>query len=156
VCDGSGLCNQLPASKDDSMCGTIECTGLNTTTCRVYSDLTSNRCDSVGTCKVKNTVKACTVFTDTCTGTGGAGGGAGGSGGGAGGSSGGGAGRGGSTGSGGSGTTGTAGATGTDGGAGNKGSGGGGCCSVGGADMPTSLGTLLVLACVMIARRRRR
>jgi hypothetical protein len=159
ACDGSGLCNQLPASKDDSMCGTIECTGLNTTTCRVYSDLTSNRCDSVGMCKVKNTVKACTVFTDTCTGTGGAGGstGAGGSGTGAGGSTGGSAaGRGGTTGAGGTSTTGTAGATGTDGGAGKGGGGGGGCCSVGGADMPSSLGTLLVLACVVLARRRRR
>src|SRR4029079_5130423 len=66
VCDGSGLCNQLPPSKDDSACGTIECNALNVTSCRIYSDLTSNRCDSVGTCKMKNTVKACTVFTDNC------------------------------------------------------------------------------------------
>jgi MYXO-CTERM domain-containing protein len=150
VCDGSGLCNQLPPSKDDPTCGTIECSALNVSSCRVYSDLSSNRCDSVGTCKVKNTVKACTVFTDTCptdggvSGTGGASGSAGNGGGG-------------STGSGGSTATGTAGTKGNDGGAGSGGGGGGGCgCALGGSQSAGGLTALLALAGVIIARRRRR
>jgi len=160
ACDGAGLCDKTP--DDDTMCGPIDCDML-TTSCRVYQDITSKRCGGFGTCKQANNVGTCTVFTDSCptdggTGTGGSTGpGTGGAGGSTGGSSGGGAGRGGTTGAGGAGTTGTAGATGNkDGGAGAGGGGGGGCCSVGGSDMPTSLGTLLVLACVMIARRRRR
>jgi hypothetical protein len=154
VCDGSGLCNQLPASKDDSACGTIECTGLNSASaCRVYSDLNSNRCDVVGACKVKNTAKACTVYSDAACPTGGSGGP--GTGGSSGGSSG--PGTGGSaTGTGGSASTGKGGTTGTDGGAGKGGGGGGGCCSVGGSSMPHSIATMLVLACVMLTRRRRR
>jgi len=146
TCNGVGLCSVMPA--DDATCGTIDCTGLNTMPCRVYSNLTSNRCDSLGVCKKDNTVKACTVVVDNCTpdgGTTGTGGSIGGSGG-----------RGGSTGTGGGGT-GTAGATGTGGSTGgSKGGGGGGCCSVGGADLPHGLAALLALACVMITRRRRR
>jgi hypothetical protein len=153
VCDGSGLCNQLPPSKDDPACGTIECNGLNVTACRTYSDLTSNRCDSVGTCKTRNTVKACTVFTDTCptdggaTGTGGSGNtGAGGS------NISGTGGRGGTTG--GTGTAGTSG-MGTDGG-GGTGKGGGGCCAIGGTEKPTGPVALLIFAAVLTTRRRRR
>jgi hypothetical protein len=140
-CDGVGLCNQMP--DDDATCGTIECGGL-TTTCMTYQDLTTNRCASAGACKVKNTTAACTAFTNTCTPDGG--------GGGAGGSSGGSGGRGGSTGTGG----GTAGTTGNDGGGGSGGGGGGGCCAIGPSETPNALVGLLVLACAMIARRRRR
>jgi hypothetical protein len=148
ACDGSGLCSKMPA--DDTACNTIDCSGLNTPgACKMYSDLTSNRCDSVGACKTKNTVKACTVVTDSCPTDGGSPG--------TGGSTGGGGGHGGAGGSGtGGSATGTAGSTGTDGGAG-KGGGGGGCgCVVGGADSASSLAALLALACVMITRRRRR
>jgi hypothetical protein len=150
ACDGSGLCNQLPPSKDDSACGTIDCSGLNTMACRQYSDLTANRCDSVGACKTKNTVKACTIFTDNCSPDGGTPGAGGSSGGGPGGSTG--------TGTAGSGGGGRGGTTGTDGGpdAGKGGGGGGGCgCEIGGTQ-PGSLAALLALVGVMIARRRRR
>ena len=173
ACNGVGLCNLMP--EDDPACGTIDCDVLNTT-CREHEDLTTKRCASIGACKAPNTAASCTVFTDTCTGTGGSAGGRGGAGGGAGGrggsggsgggsagttggggSSGGGAPRGGTTGTAGS-TTGSAGATGTDGGgtAGTAGGGGGGCCSVGGADTPTGVVGLLVFASVLLTRRRRR
>jgi len=158
TCDGVGLCNQMP--QDDDACGTIECGGRDTM-CMTYQDLTTNRCKSPGVCKKDNTAD-CTVFTNTCTGTGGAGGTGGGTGGGgATGSAGNpGGGRGGGsagstgTGSGGSSTTGTAG---KDGGAGSGGGGGGGCgCALGGSQSASSLGALLVLASVMMRRRRRR
>jgi len=158
VCDGSGLCNQLPPSKDDSACGTIECNALNVTSCRIYSDLTSNRCDSVGTCKMKNTVKACTVFTDNCPTDGGTPGTGGSIGTGSAGNGGGG--RGGNTGSAGSpaGTGGvtTAGSAGKDGGAGTGGGSGGGCCAVAGPGTPNPLVGLLIFGATLLTRRRRR
>ena len=152
ACNGVGLCNIKP--EDDGACGTIDCDGLNTQ-CLEYDDLTTKRCGALGVCKPANNAASCTVFTNTCTGTGGSGGtgtgGRGGSSGGGGGSAGtagstgGSAARGGTTGTAGS-TTGSAGATGTDGGtAGTAGGGGGGCCSVGGADTPNGVVGLLVL-----------
>ncbi|HET6198030.1 MAG TPA: hypothetical protein VFE12_19855, partial [Acetobacteraceae bacterium] len=156
ACDGAGLCTKTP--EDDMGCGTIDCDQLNVVACKVYQDITSKRCGAFGACKPANSVSTCTVFTDTCAPDGGTGAGGGtGSGGsgnpGAGGSIGGGAGGGGH---GGASATGTAGATGTDGGAGKGGGGGGGCCSVGGTSMPRDLAAMLLLACVMFTRRRRR
>jgi len=172
ACNGVGLCNLMP--EDDSACGVIDCDVLNTI-CLEYEDLTTKRCGVIGVCKASNTTASCTIFTNSCTGTGGSSGtgtgGRGGAGGGGGGSSGGGGGgstgtagstggsaaRGGTTGTAGS-TTGRGGATGTDGGAtaGTAGGGGGGCCSVGGADTPTGVVGLLVFASVLLTRRRRR
>jgi MYXO-CTERM domain-containing protein len=145
ACDGSGLCKNTP--EDDTLCGTIDCDQLNVVACKVYQDITSKRCGGFGTCKPANSVSTCTVFTDTCPTDGGTG--AGGNPG-TGGSIGGGGGHGGAS------ATGTAGATGTDGGAGKGGGGGGGCCSVGGTSMPRDLAAMLLLACVMFTRRRRR
>jgi MYXO-CTERM domain-containing protein len=159
ACDGSGLCNQMPA--DDVICGTIDCDGLNVTgACKHYSDLTTSRCASPGVCKMANMVSSCTVFTDTCptdggsTGTGGTSG------------TGGTTGTGGATGAGGrGGTTGTAGAgtgtagtsaTGTGGAGAKSGGGGGGCCAIGGGERPTGPVALLIFAAVLVTRRRRR
>ena len=171
ACNGVGLCNLMP--EDDTACGVIDCDVLNTT-CLEYEDLTAKRCGAIGACKAPNTAASCTIFTNTCTGTGGSSGtgtgGRGGSSGGGGGgstgtagSTGGSAARGGTTGTAGNTTTGTAGATGgrgTDGGAtagtAGGGGGGGGCCSVGGADTPTGVVGLLVFASVLLTRRRRR
>jgi hypothetical protein len=135
ACDGVGLCNKMPM--DDVACDVIDCDGLNTS-CMEYQDLTTNRCASLGACKAANTVQSCTIFTNTCTPDGGAGGSAGGASGGRGGSGGG------------------AGTTGNDGGGGSGGGGGGGCCAIGATPAPNALVGLLVLASVMIVRRRRR
>jgi hypothetical protein len=140
ACDGVGLCNKMP--EDDVVCGTIDCDGLNTS-CKEYDDLISKRCGALGMCKKPNDVATCTVFTNTCTPDGGTG---------AGGSAAGSGGGGGSTGTGG----GTAGTTGNDGGGGSGGGGGGGCCAIGPSETPNGLVGLLVLACAMITRRRRR
>ncbi len=51
VCNAAGGCAAKPA--DDSACGTIDCSGLNST-CRTYSDLTSARCKELGVCKAPN------------------------------------------------------------------------------------------------------
>jgi len=48
---------------DDSECGVISCIGLETH-CRVYSDLTANRCAALGSCKADNDPATCTIFTD--------------------------------------------------------------------------------------------
>jgi hypothetical protein len=61
ACDGTGRCTATPA--DDSQCGTIDCSGLDTT-CRTYDDLNSNRCASLGACKTENDPSTCTSYTD--------------------------------------------------------------------------------------------
>ena len=64
-CNGSGACNQMPA--DDPACNTINCASLDTT-CRTYTNLTTNRCKALGTCKGANTTD-CTTFNNTTSGT---------------------------------------------------------------------------------------
>ena len=65
ACDGTGRCTATPT--DDSDCGTISCDGLSTT-CRVYQDLTSNRCAALGACSTPNDPATCTAYTDLpCT-----------------------------------------------------------------------------------------
>ena len=61
ACDGTGRCTATPA--DDPGCGTIDCSGLDTT-CRTYGDLTASRCASLGTCKEPNDPGTCTQYTD--------------------------------------------------------------------------------------------
>jgi hypothetical protein len=51
---------------DDSRCGVIPCSQLSSA-CRVYNDLKSGRCDSIGSCKRVDTA-ICTDYTDLdCT-----------------------------------------------------------------------------------------
>jgi hypothetical protein len=61
ACDGNGRCTATPP--DDSQCGTIDCSGLDTL-CRIYDDLTANRCAALGTCKEPNAPATCTLYTD--------------------------------------------------------------------------------------------
>jgi hypothetical protein len=61
ACDGNGRCTASPG--DDSACGEIVCSGLDNA-CRVYQDLTSNRCEGLGLCKQWNDPATCTAFTD--------------------------------------------------------------------------------------------
>jgi uncharacterized protein (TIGR03382 family) len=60
-CDGTGRCTATP--RDDATCGTIVCHGLDTQ-CRTYTDLTTERCATLGACKVPNDPAACTSYTD--------------------------------------------------------------------------------------------
>jgi hypothetical protein len=63
TCDGNGRCDKMPV--DDSRCGVIPCVQLSSA-CRVYEDLKSGRCASLGSCKVVSTAD-CVQFTDlTC------------------------------------------------------------------------------------------
>jgi MYXO-CTERM domain-containing protein len=125
ACDGAGVCRM--GMTDDSACGVIECSGLDRE-CRVYDDLSSDRCQGIGVCKSPNVEAACTSWRDTCAADGGAGGD-------------GGAGRG-------DGGTGSE----TDGGGGGGGGSGCGCVASGGPGGGV-LGALLVA--VAVARRRR-
>jgi hypothetical protein len=61
ACDGTGRCTEAPA--DDDTCGIVECSALDTT-CRVYQDLTANRCAGLGTCKAPNDPATCSVYTN--------------------------------------------------------------------------------------------
>ncbi|HEY3353761.1 MAG TPA: putative metal-binding motif-containing protein [Polyangia bacterium] len=58
-CSGGGACSSMPA--DDGNCGTITCSSLSTT-CRTYSDLTTNRCKTLGACKQAPT--DCSAYTN--------------------------------------------------------------------------------------------
>jgi MYXO-CTERM domain-containing protein len=52
---------------DDDACGAVDCSALDTA-CRVYHDLTTNRCASLGACRSDNDPAACTSWTDRpCT-----------------------------------------------------------------------------------------
>jgi len=69
-CNGGGACG-FPS--DDGNCGSISCSAYNTyysssKNCyyRTYNPLTSNRCASLGTCKVANTTN-CTSYGDSLT-----------------------------------------------------------------------------------------
>jgi len=66
-CGGDGKCNVMPA--DDAACGIIDCDLLDNLPCRNYSDITSNRCASFGSCKTANTTGTCTSYTDATAGT---------------------------------------------------------------------------------------
>jgi hypothetical protein len=61
ACDGTGRCTATPA--DDSACDAIDCSGLDTA-CRIFQDLTSNRCAALGACKTDNDPATCTSYTD--------------------------------------------------------------------------------------------
>jgi hypothetical protein len=65
ACDNAGGCTQMPP--DDTACGTILCTALNTD-CRAYQNVTTNRCAALGACKLPNASATCTQYTDLpCT-----------------------------------------------------------------------------------------
>ncbi|MFH0899892.1 MAG: hypothetical protein V2A73_04610, partial [Pseudomonadota bacterium] len=66
VCDDAGACSEAPA--DDHRCGVLDCDELDTT-CRNYSDITTNRCAAAGVCKEPNSDAACTGFVDAAFGT---------------------------------------------------------------------------------------
>jgi hypothetical protein len=68
VCDGTGRCNQPPASGDDDACMTVVCGGLSTQ-CRTFGDLTSKRCVSVGLCAAANDPTVCLEVTNQPDGT---------------------------------------------------------------------------------------
>jgi hypothetical protein len=61
ACDGNGRCTAAPA--DDARCGVVDCSRLDTA-CRIYQDLTANRCAALGLCKTANDPATCNVFTD--------------------------------------------------------------------------------------------
>ena len=56
ACDGAGRCTTTPP--DDKACGVIDCDKLDTA-CRDYKDLVSNRCYSLGACKLPNDSTTC-------------------------------------------------------------------------------------------------
>ncbi len=66
TCASTGACSDTPS--DDSACGILDC-DLRDSGCRDYSDIQTNRCESVGKCKKANTSSTCTVFSDLPAGT---------------------------------------------------------------------------------------
>jgi hypothetical protein len=61
ACDGTGRCTATPS--DDSRCGVIQCSGLDTS-CRIYHDLISDRCAALGACKSDNDPMTCDYYTN--------------------------------------------------------------------------------------------
>jgi MYXO-CTERM domain-containing protein len=49
VCDGTGQCNQLPPSGDDTRCSVLAC-GVFSTDCTIYDEQQDHRCLSIGLC----------------------------------------------------------------------------------------------------------
>jgi hypothetical protein len=60
ICDGTGRCTKMPV--DDPRCGVIGCSSLSSM-CRVYQDLKSGRCESIGSCRTISNAN-CTQYTD--------------------------------------------------------------------------------------------
>jgi len=65
-CGSDGKCSVAPA--DDAACGTLACSGLNST-CRTYNAITNGRCASFGACKSPNTLATCTSYADAPNGS---------------------------------------------------------------------------------------
>jgi hypothetical protein len=68
ACDGAGSCSQPATGSDDPACSIVACGGLSTE-CRIYSELTSGRCVSLGLCAAPNDPVTCTSFRDLPDGT---------------------------------------------------------------------------------------